>query len=1128
MLKKTEEKRMCLVALCLALFVTLILSGRAALAQVLMQESWQQAGCRVEQFVPSVVVNVQQFGAVGDSATDNRAAFVNAINSLGGKPGIVLVPAGKFRLTRGISLPEGVVLRGLGHKATSLIFDFGTSGDNGISVNGSKLSAQVSLVGSAVRGTREITLATTLDIRTGDYLLLTQENPWETVPATAWANRSPGQLVAVRYVNGNTVHLAEPLNMTFGAVTGAKVQIARPRRFVGIENIRLRRMANATGVPSNISFTLATNCWVKGVESHFSASSHVMIAQSSHITVSGNYIHDGFVFDGTGTRGYGVTMIQQSTNCLVENNIFRRLRHAITCKEGANGNVVAYNYCREPWRVEIPQDGGADCLLHGYWPTANLYEGNIGQFFQASATWGPAGPHNTVFRNRFQHYGIFGSQVTTGTNQTQSDSTNVWCNEATGTGSVMGFPLGITMWLSHINSLFGNFSTGSLQGSVANPPVGATMLSLYRNTKPDWWPNSIQWAKIGWPNAVNSGTIPAYERWLSGNNLVMAAEAPTSAPQLIIDSWADVIGTYKSITVQQGGSLNVTGALQVDSAITVMQGGTIIIGNANITGNASIRLLAGSKIVCNNTSGIWRDTTVGPLQLSGVPVVATESEWVFNGGANANTGNLLPASVQRLTLNTAGLITLNKSVTVEGQLVLHRGQLTTADGVTLTIGGSASIPEVVNGAGIAASSRVIVKRAWPEQLRTWRGRWVMVSPVTQNQTVDSWAQHNPFVANTYNASGTSSIFFYNPLALPSAANGYVKPDSARQVVPVGQGARVWVNPNKPNAEFMVNGQPIIGPVSLSLRHCQSGCTFQSPNGWNLIGNPYLAPISWDKVTSRTSLANAVHMWDWQGRRWRAYVNGIGTNGWDGTILPGQGFMVLATSPTASLQLTETCKTEVLNSPLSTPQQEAIRLVASTDTTAESATELVIYQQQGASATYQNQYDALAFNTEVASLISPDGHQLSIKALPSLMDTLSGTKLTVDLKQALNQLQLSGLPSCPTGYQWTVNNHQGQSLATSSGDGISGPIVLNQLAAGQYTLQLTGPSLKSSQYRPYPNPFAERLNLPLGLVGHPLKVMDLTGRVFYDGSSPAALETTAWPAGVYILVSEDSVTRVVKR
>lgn len=56
--------------------------------------------------------NVRYFGAVGDGETDDTAAFVNAMQSLGESGGTVYVPAGRYKLSNGFIIPQNVTLQG--------------------------------------------------------------------------------------------------------------------------------------------------------------------------------------------------------------------------------------------------------------------------------------------------------------------------------------------------------------------------------------------------------------------------------------------------------------------------------------------------------------------------------------------------------------------------------------------------------------------------------------------------------------------------------------------------------------------------------------------------------------------------------------------------------------------------------------------------------------------------------------------------------------------------------------------------------------------------------------------------------------------------------------------------------
>jgi hypothetical protein len=269
-----------------------------------------------------------------------------------------------------------------------------------------------------------------------------------------------------------------------------------------------------------------------------------MLASGKNITISGCYFHDAFIYDGTSTAGYGVTMIQHNSDSKVENCIFKHLRHSMVAKQGANGNVFAYNYSLDPFRSEDPHDAGGDMLLHGHYPFANLFEGNIGQSIIIDNTWGPAGPYNTFSRNRADLYGIilFDQSV-------NSDKQNIVGNEVTNTDSLKG---NYYLQPNH-HFTYDNNIKGLIQ------PANTNVLddrSYYLTGKPYFWNVSSSWPSIGGANVLNSGTIPAKERYLSNQNKTICLKESSTTLHVTVD--ADSIqcnGGVSKITVSAiGGS----------------------------------------------------------------------------------------------------------------------------------------------------------------------------------------------------------------------------------------------------------------------------------------------------------------------------------------------------------------------------------------------------------------------------------------------------------------------------------------------------------------------------------------------------------------------------------------------
>ncbi len=82
-------------------------------AQVIPAErltDWSEPGAR-EAFEPVQTASILDFGGDPTGVNGCDAALTAAINSLGG-PGEVLFPAGDYRFTQAINLPDSIILQG--------------------------------------------------------------------------------------------------------------------------------------------------------------------------------------------------------------------------------------------------------------------------------------------------------------------------------------------------------------------------------------------------------------------------------------------------------------------------------------------------------------------------------------------------------------------------------------------------------------------------------------------------------------------------------------------------------------------------------------------------------------------------------------------------------------------------------------------------------------------------------------------------------------------------------------------------------------------------------------------------------------------------------------------------------
>lgn len=500
-------------------FLMVSLMAQAEVIPLDKRVEWDKAGYQYLSTEPQLRVNVMDYGAIANGESDDKPAIEKAITSLKGRCGIVYLPAGHYLLQSGLVLPDSVILRGDGSEFTFLKIN---STDDCFSINGSATGIFTSVISGFEINSNQIIVKNPKLFVIGNYVEIRQDNgSWDTKPAS-WANKVVGQISKITDIIGDKLILEDKLRTDFDASLKPEIQKIIPRKHVRVENLNIERTNNnEDGCANNFQFSYAVNCLISGVESNKSGGSHVKVCLSSHIEITGSYFHHAYMYDGVGTRGYGVVLDTHSGLCLVSNNIFKYLRHSMMIKAGANGNVFAYNYSTNVYRNganEFPADFSADISLHGHYSFANLFEGNIVQNIIIDDYWGPSGQHNTFFRNRVEHYGIFMSTSNT-------NNTNFVGNEIVG-----AFPHGFFLLSGKGNFLFGNNRNGTIS------PTTTTELSdysYYYQTTPSFWDIPDQWPSIGITNKLNAGTIPAKNRFNAGIYTVSSDDLSSPSSKIL-------------------------------------------------------------------------------------------------------------------------------------------------------------------------------------------------------------------------------------------------------------------------------------------------------------------------------------------------------------------------------------------------------------------------------------------------------------------------------------------------------------------------------------------------------------------------------------------------------------------
>lgn len=470
----------------------------------LNKANWQDAGMKSGRPSWSKTVSILSYGGDAGGVMPNDAALTAALAALGGKPGIVFFPEGKYLFKNNIVLSrDSVLLKGASYNKSILIFDMAGANKNCIQVAGTTISADTAFLStSALRYQYKINAESAFKYKAGDWVQLGMDD--NSYFYSSWAYGLLIQTMQLNSVSGKELNFYSPFRFNYPLSKRPFIKRLLPRQMIGLECLKIKRIDGATSQTSLVNFDKAVNCWIEGVETDSGNFAHITLNQCSNVEVLNSYVHHAFGY-GSGGEGYGIVLQAGSGECRIEGNIFIHLRHSILLQSAANGNVIGYNYSKDPyWTGTLfPANSAGDIVLHGNLPYLNLFEGNINQNTVIDDSHGQNGVYNTFFRNRSEGYGILmnGSPYT--------DSVQVVGHEVT--NGIFGlYSVGGAGFLEYSNNVKGVVKpAGTLSLSLAS-------LYLPSGVKPYCTEAYPFFPAISYPNMYNIGSNQAKDRFTSG------------------------------------------------------------------------------------------------------------------------------------------------------------------------------------------------------------------------------------------------------------------------------------------------------------------------------------------------------------------------------------------------------------------------------------------------------------------------------------------------------------------------------------------------------------------------------------------------------------------------------------
>ena len=250
-------------------------------------------------------------------------------------------------------------------------------------------------------------------------------------------------------------------------------------------------------------------------------------------------------------------------------------------------------------------------------------------------------------------------------------------------------------------------------------------------------------------------------------------------------------------------------------------------------------------------------------------------------------------------------------------------------------------------------------------------------------------------------------------AKPGFDEGWMTPTATEDLEPL----RGYSAMTDPTTVVDISGVLQNGPVSFSLN--RGG---QPGSGFQLLGNPYPAPIDWDVVRNTTGMltnvADALYVFQPSGRytgTYKSYVNGVGQNGGSKDLAAMQGFFVRSTgSGSGAVSFTNAVRRTAYASPAFNRQAPAtgnaltasgsarpvLRLTVAPENQPAMDDETVLYFEAGAGLGFSPRHDAYKV-------------QLNAGGRPSLWTIASATALGSSAPAPAEAFAINGLPDLAT-------------------------------------------------------------------------------------------------------------------
>ncbi|MFI5140737.1 MAG: beta strand repeat-containing protein [Bacteroidia bacterium] len=530
---------------------------------------------------------------------------------------------------------------------------------------------------------------------------------------------------------------------------------------------------------------------------------------------------------------------------------------------------------------------------------------------------------------------------------------------------------------------------------------------------------------ITFPAASTNGTI-------TGSNTSNLSISGTSITNTLFFTAAAL--TLNNFTVNSAGQ-----TLKLGTALTLA--GTFTHSNGIID-------LNGQTLTCNGpvvfpasvANGSFTGSSSSSLSIA-TPAGGAITNSMYMTQTNSSTNSL-----KNVTLNrTGGTLTLGNPLNLIGALIPTVGTFASAGNLTL-VASSATVTAYIGAIGGSVTGNVTVQAY---EAGTTTGWTLMGSPGLTGRTMADWG-NNFFVTcptcpdgdgSAQNGTAFTSIDAYSETAggLMSAAPRYIGISNITDAMTIGKGYWVYLgNGPSTTTDIIVNMTGSINQGNFAMpltRTNVGGGTNATDHGYNLLANPYPAPISWTSLRAgNISVSATMYVYNPDLNGYATFIStsgvsspAVGSGGIGDKIPAGQGFYVKANAAAVTLTAKEAFKAASnqqllrISSPninhvqdTASSQPVLLRLQASGNSM---KNETVVYFDPNATVNYNSDYDAISLGVDPGFLgivAIPNDTAYTIKGLPTLTQNVSMPIKTITSITGSYQIAMVDFQSLPAG------------------------------------------------------------------------------------------------------------------